>query len=261
MLISTINIFPQWNSEYSPKVEEFMNILEEYRQNLNYIPHTDDFYVTDDELDDILEKMYMAIEDDPEGYTNYLARRYNDRVKNIKEKKLDESIPGIGNIEGLIRKKIAIKYSQKFLTLITTPYFLRVKIAEKSPDVYITKNKRGTSYDQIVVKGKVEEVIKGGTRFNEGQNISFIYLKTTTCFRNYEIGKSYFIPFTVTTLECSNYEGLNPQWFDCKGNYLIENETITIPENYFEIAEEIRWDEFKEQFNNKYINPIIRRGN
>jgi hypothetical protein len=249
-----MNIFPQTKEEYSPKVEEFMNIVEGYWQNLKNLNHplpADEFLISDEDLDDVLKKMYAAIEDDPIGYTNYLARKYHEWGKEIKEKKLDANKLTTGNIEGLFCRKIEEKYSRKFLTLIKTPYFLRVKVTDKSPGVYTTKE--GSSYDKFIVKGKVEEIIKGEKRFDEGDVISFMYLKTTTCFRNYEIGKSYFVPFRVSTLEISNYEGLSLQWFDCTGSYLIENETIKIPENYFEIAEEINWDEFKEQFIDKYI--------
>ena len=250
-LFSCANIFPQLKNEYSPKVEEIMNILEKYRQNLNYIPQPDEFNVTDEELDEILKKMYIAIEDDPEGYINYLSRRNHQHVKDIKEKKLDENVLSIGNIEGLIRKEIEKKYSKKFLTLITTPYFLRVKITNKSEGVYI--DRQGSPHEQFVINCKIEEVLKGSKRFTEGEYISFVYLKSLRCLRNYEIGNTYFIPFTVTTLETSNYEGLHPQWFDCTGNYLIENENIRIPENYFEIAEETSWVEFKQHFIDKYI--------
>jgi len=250
-LFSCANIFPQLKNEYSPKVEEIMNILEKYRQNLNYIPQPDEFNVTDEKLDEILKKMCMAIEDDPEGNINYLSRRNHQHVKDIKEKKLDENVPRIGNIEGLIRKKIEKMYSNKFLTLITTPYFLRVKITHKSPDVYI--DRQGNSHEQFVLNCRIEEVLKGSKRFNEGEYITFTYLKSLRCLRNYEIGNSYFIPFTVTTLEISNYEGLQPQWVDCTGNYLIENENIRMPENYFEIAVESSWTEFKQYFIDNYI--------
>jgi hypothetical protein len=54
-------------------------------------------------------------------------------------------------------------------------------------------------------------------------------------------------------LENSNYEGLTLQWFDCNTSYLIENRMIKIPGDYFQIAEELHWEVFKEQFTKKYI--------
>jgi len=250
-----MNIFPQTKKEYSPKVEEFMNIVEGYWQNLKNLNHPlppDDFIISDEELDDVIKKMYAAIEDDPEGYTNYLHREYREWLRDVKEKKLDGNKLTLGNIEGVIKMKIKKKYSYNFLTLITTPYFLRVRITDKSPDVYI--DTQGGSHDIFVLRGKIEEILKGRKRFNEGEYISFMHGNNLTkCLRNYEIGQSYFVPFTVSTLENSNYEGLIKQWFVCKGDYLVEKETIKIPENYFEIAEEINWDEFKEQFIDKYI--------
>ena len=246
------NLYSQEQKEYSPKVVEYMNILEEFRKELNYLPLPDEFYLTDEELENLLKKMYTAIEHDPEGYNNYLVRKYHECASDIKEKKIDEKKPSIGNIDGLIQKKIAEKYSQKFLTLITTPFFLRVKITDKSFSTYIDRN--GNSHDQTVLKGKLEEILKGKKRFNEGDYISFMYLnKPTMCLRNYEIGNSYFIPFVMSTLEVSNYQGLSLQWYNCKGSYLIENEIIMIPDNYFEIAEEISWDEFKEKFIASYL--------
>ena len=52
LLILCASVFPQLQKEYSPKVEEFMNILEEFRQNLNYVLQQDEFNVTDEELDE-----------------------------------------------------------------------------------------------------------------------------------------------------------------------------------------------------------------
>lgn len=252
LLIFTMQLYAQGNEEYSPRVLEFMNILEDYKLNLNYIPHLDEFNITDEELNNIIKKMYVAIEDDPEGYTKYLAKYYQEYGRAFKEGQIDNNKPSINNILGLIHHKIADKYSKKYHAIITTPYFLRVKITDKSPGVYTDRQEN--PHDQTILKGQIEEIIKGKKRFNEGDIISFMYLnKPTKCLRNYEVGKSYFIPFWVSTLEVSNYEGLSLQWFDCKGSYLIKDGTITIPDNYFEIAEEIRWEEFKVKFIEKYI--------
>ena len=112
-LVSCMNIFPQKKKEYSPKVEEFMNIVEGYWQNLKNLNHPlppDDFIISDEELDDVIKKMYAAIEDDPEGYTNYLHREYREWLRDVKEEKLDGNKLTIGNVEGVIKKKIKKKY-------------------------------------------------------------------------------------------------------------------------------------------------------
>ncbi len=252
IVVSFLNIFPQIKNGCSSKVKEFMQILEQYQSNLNSVPLPEQFYLSDEELDSLLKKMYAAIEDDPEGYSNYLIRKYQEWKTDIKEGKISEDQPNIGNVEALIRKKIANKYSRTFLSVITTPYFLRVKITSKSPGDY--KDLEGKTHDQINVIGEIEEVLKGEKKFNVGESVNFMYLnKLTTCLRNYDIGKSYFIPFMVTTLEYSRYKGLNPQWYDCKGNYLIENNMITIPDDYFELGEKLYWNEFKSKFIEKYI--------
>jgi len=187
-LAFTTRLYTQGNQEYSPRVVEFMNILEEYAQNLNYLPQPDEFYLADEELNNLIKKMYVAIEEDPEGYYNYLAVRYQEYGRAYKEGKINENKPSINNILGLINQKIANKYSKKYHAIITTPYFLRVVIIENTPSVYITKEEN--YYDQITVTGKVEEIIKGENRFSDGETISFMYLKSTTCSRKYDIGKS-----------------------------------------------------------------------
>ncbi|MEJ2193700.1 MAG: hypothetical protein P8X73_02430, partial [Ignavibacteriaceae bacterium] len=55
-LFSCANIFPQLKKEYSPVVEEFMIILEDFRQNLSYIQQPDEFNLTNEELDEIMKK-------------------------------------------------------------------------------------------------------------------------------------------------------------------------------------------------------------
>ncbi len=250
-LFSCANIFPQFEKKYSQEVEDFMNIVEEYWRNFNYPPQPSEFHLTDKDIDNVMRKLYFAIADDPKGYENYIVRRYNEQAKEFKENKVSATKPTIGNIIGLIQFKIAEKYSKEFVSIITTPYFFRVKIKNKTSSIYI--DREGRSHDQTIINGKIEYVVKGKKRFEKGENIIFMYLNSINCSRNFEIDKSYFIPLRVSTMKNSNYEGLTLQWFDCNTTYQIENEMIKIPGNYFKIAEKTSWKDFKEQFSIKYL--------
>jgi len=228
-----------------------MNIVEGYWQNLNYPPKPNEFYLADKDIENILRKLYLAIADDPEGFENYIVRRYHKQANDFKANKVIATKPTIGNIIGLIQFKIAEKYSKEFVSLITTPYFFRVKIKNKSSSIYI--DREGRYHEQTIINGEIEDVVKGEKRFKKGQNIIFMYLNSMNCSRNFEIDKSYFIPIRVSTMENSNYEGLTLQWFDCNTTYQIENEIIKIPGNYFKIAEEASWKDFKRLFSSKYL--------
>jgi hypothetical protein len=250
-LASNTNIFSQYKNEYSNEVKDFMNLVENYWQKLDNMPNVSDFYLTQKETGDILEKLYKAIEDDPDGYVNYIVRRNREQANDFKKNIVDASKPTIGNIIGLIQLKIAEIYSKQYVALITTPYFLRIKIMNKSASEY--KDLEGRTHDQTNINGDIEEIVKGENKFMKGENVSFMYLNSKNCCRTFEIGKTYFVPLTVSTLENSNYEGLTTQWFDCNHTYVIENETIRIPGDYFQVGEEINWQIFKERFTKKYL--------
>jgi len=249
LFVSSIISFAQWKKEYSPEVEEFMKIVEEKYQTLNSVE--DELILSDAELEDAMRKMYFAIAEDPDGYANYIAGRKLQQEKDFKTKKIERNKPTISNIIGKIRDQIAEKYSNNFVSIITTPYFLRVKINSIEKGIYT--DREGRAHDQLTIDGKVEEVIKGAKKYISGMNIKFMYLVSQRCLRNYEIRKSYFIPFAFTTSENSNYVGLTPQWYDCTGNYMIENDFIISSENIFQIDLTNGWSKFKQQFISKYI--------
>lgn len=250
-LIFYLNINAQVKNIYSAEVEEYMNALQIYALQYEYTPSFDDFVIGTQALDDLLVLLYKAIASDPEGYTNYLSRVIKYQREQIKFGKMDKNKPSIGDFHKLVRSKLEDQYSRKFITLITTPYFLKVKIVEKIPGIYTTPS--GNEFKQYSVEAEIEDILKGEQKYKIGEQITFIYSKIGTCNRNYEVGNTYLIPFTVLTTVSSSYNGLTPQWFDCSGNYLISDEIISIPDNYFGFGENISWSDFKLQFKDQFI--------
>ncbi len=250
-LIFCLNIYAQVKEIYSTEVQVYMNALKEYTEEYEYMPTFSEFSISKQELDDLLLKMYHAIASDPEGYTNYLGKDFIYKGEQVKAGKMDVNKSSILDFHKLVRSKLEKQYSQKYITIITTPYYLRVKIIDKIPDTYTTDT--GYEYEGYLVNVVIEDILKGEQKYKVGEQITFRYFKSNRCIRNYEVGKTYFIPFEVITTLFSKFNGLTPQWFDCAGNYLIENDTLTSYDDYFEIGKDISWDEFKEKFAQKYI--------
>jgi len=250
-LIFCLNIYAQEKEIYSTEVQEYMNALKAYTEEYEYMPTFSEFSISNQELDDLLLKMYNAIASDPEGHTNYLGKDFIYKGEQVKAGNMDINKSSIIDFHKLVRSKLEKQYSQKYITIITTPYYLRVKIIDKTPDTYTTDT--GHEYKGYLVNVEIEEILKGKQKFKVGEKIAFRYFKSNRCIRNYEVGKTYFVPFEVVTTLFSKFNGLTPQWFDCMGNYSIENDTLTISDNYFEIGKKISWDEFKQKFTKKYI--------
>lgn len=251
VFIFCLNIYPQIKEDYSIEVQEYMNDLQAFTEEYKYMPEFSEFSISDQELDDLLLKMYNAIESDPEGFKNYLGKEFIYKREQVKAGKMDINKSSIIDFHKLIRSKLVKKYSQKFIEIITTPYFLKVKIIDKTHGTYTDDT--GYKHEQFDVKAEIEDIIKGEKKYRVGEQITFKYLKSQRCVRYYEVGKSYLIPFEVITTVTSSFNGLTPQWFDCAGNYLIENEILTSSDDYFEIGTDISWYEFKEKFTQKYI--------
>lgn len=252
MVLSSL-LQAQWKKEYSPEVEAFMQIVEEKYQTLSSVE--DELILSDAELEDAMRKMYFAIADDPIGYKKYIIDRHNEWDKCIKEKKIDVTSPRFGMTIGMLENNIAKRYSQNFIELIKVPYFLKVKLNNKSNKIF----QDVVPIAQTVLTGEIEEVIKGKKRFKTGDFISISYLETwrtgQNCINDFETGQSYFIPIIPVSLENSDYGDLGIKSLNDNNcsTYLILNDFIKTPGNYFGIAEESTWNEFKKNFIEKYI--------
>lgn len=244
--------FSQWKKDYSSEVEEFMTIIEGKYKNIESFE--DNITLEPEEIDSIMKKMYAAIANDPEGFDKYLTIRGKEQEKEIKEKKTNFTKPKFNMILGQIQKKLAEEYSEEFISLLKIPYFLKVRITTKTKKIYQDVVPIG----QTVLSGQIEEIIKGEKQFNEGDKITFSYLETwkssQNCNEEFEIGKSYFIPIMVFTLDDSKYEYGTKYLNDNNcAVYLVEKNIIKVPNDYFKISNEIEWSEFKKQFSKKYI--------
>jgi hypothetical protein len=254
LIISSAITNAQWKKDYSLKVEEFMVIVESYYNELEF-NKSNIQRISDSELDHFANKMYGAIAEDPVGYEKYIIKKHKEWDRKIKEKKIDTTTTRFGYVIELIENQLSNKYSREFVSLIKIPYFLRIKIKSKShkiiQDVIPLK--------QTAFLGEIEEVVKGNLKFKKGEQISFSYLNLNraieNCENDFEIGKSYFVPLVITTFDNKEYNDLvvkHLSEFVCS-TYIIDNEQIKIPDDYFNISNESNWQEFKQSFKQKYI--------
>lgn len=229
-----------------------MEIVELKYQKINNM--SERLTLTTDELNTITEKMYNAIAMDPIGFNKYLDKR-NEETK-ITELMSENGLvkPTFGMVIGSIQREIADIYSDEFLTLIKIPYFLRIKITNKTKKIF----QDVIPIEQTVLEGTIEDVIKGEMKFRKDEIIVFSYLQTwksgQDCHNDFEIGKSYFVPIITFRLKDPEYlYGSKHLDDDNCGVYLIKNNIINTPNDFFNICEEMSWTTFKKEFQSKFI--------
>ena len=137
---------------------------------------------------------------------------------------------------------------------MTTPYFLKIKIVSKEAKTLSTLD--GIPTDQVHLYGIIEEVVKGKGKFRQSEKIFFKYIDKQPATKDkFKIGETYFIPFRVITKETSAFEGLFVQFYSIGDDvYLVKDDKIFIPDNFFLLGEKIDWEIFKNEFTDKYLS-------
>ena len=250
-LIINLYACAQWKSHYSNDVLGFMNIVESKHQKQTSMDQKID--LTANEIDDLVKKMYKAIANDQIGFKRYIEKR-NDDTKINNTSSINEIKPTFGMTLNEIQQKIIDYYSKEYLELIKIPYYIRIKVIKRSKTYF----QDVVPIEKIILNGRIEDVIKGEDKFNDGDQIQFSYLQTwrtgENCMNDFEEGKSYFVPIFYFTLNGSDYE-YGAKCFDddnC-GIYLIKDNFIKTPGNFFKISEYTDWKNFKSQFISNYI--------
>jgi hypothetical protein len=182
-----------------------------------------------------------------------LSIEWDNKVRSGKEPNLEA--PAVR----LKRVKIALedKYGKDFVGFLETPYFLKVKIVDKTYCSYNVDKDRGVSLTEVVLKAEVLEVIKGKETFTAGQIISFSYLPIWFRYIPHEVnfnsGDIYLIPLR----HWSPSGKRNPLLFTLKTNninaiYKAEGKDII---SVLEPGKQIKagYEAFKNEFKSKYL--------
>jgi hypothetical protein len=195
----------------------------------------------------LTRKYYEVINHDPEGLESSAAIKYNkwraDRVKNPEAVK-----PGYKL--ALLKQIISNQFGDDFSNVITTAYFLRVKILQKD----VTEHKE-KDVDMVIkhtnLTAFVEDKLKGSQNMNPGDTLEFFYPHTWFNKDLFTVGESYLVPLRL--IDCAEN--------NCK--YVVR----VFKENHFSwiiyIRDEklislnnqtVNWKIFKAEFVNKFLS-------
>jgi len=255
LLIGTIPYYAQQRDNYSKSVLDFIDIL--YDQSIFEETAYGLKYTFNRELsEDILQKYYKVKAEDPIGLFNYITEEYEVIInrtiasgKNSTEKRTPFR-------KRELKEELSKIYGENFMEIIDVPYFLRIKVIQKSKSIYVSPGPPESKYGTFEMKVLIEDVLKGEIQFTKGSIISIEYLSQWLgeSSKQFQVDKSYFIPlrpwmgtkgflgWTLNFLPDNNF-----------AIYEIENEVVKTPENYFDIETETNWADFKKLFTKKYI--------
>jgi hypothetical protein len=256
-VVLCLSAYPQQNAGYSKDVEEFFWSVNKVIRN-SEVTNPPDINIDSIQATEIAVKMYSAIANDPAGYYQYISMKNNEWQENVLNNKVPVTSPKYGVYVAAIEKAIAKYKGEAFLRLIKIPYYIKVIITGKENKLFkdVSDN---IPFPEVIVKGKVAEIIKGGAKFTLNEEISFFYLlpwyQHAGCTPDFEIGKTYFVPLIITTGEDNVYNKLALALINdgsCSV-YNIKDDLINTPGNYFGTGEITGWKKFKNVFIQKYI--------
>jgi len=251
-----LSVYPQQNTSCSKYVEDFFESVDIVIGNSEI---TTPLYINIDstQATKIAVKMYSAVANDPAGYYQYISMKNNEWQENVLNTKVPVTTPKYGVYLAAIEKAIAKYKGEAFLRLIKIPYYVKVIITGKEDKLFKDASDN-ISLPEVIVKGKVTEIIKGASKFAFNDEISFFYLRhwyqQAGCTPDFEIGKTYFVPLILTVEEdgiCDKLALALINDSSCSV-YNIKDDIINTPGDYFGTGETTSWEKFKNMFIQKY---------
>lgn len=203
---------------------------------------------------------YEAFEQDPIKVWKYIYKKNQEWGQMVKNDKTQMSKPRMGNLQGTIWDLIEQNLSTRTYELVRIPYFIKGKVVSKETLTY-TDQSTGNSHPKNNVVIKVEDVLKGHSRFEKDDEIEFFYFSYwDKPKKEFKIGESYLLPLEPRCDEdIDNYSWIalvtyieNPDVvFEFQNDFLFDEY------NYFDFGTSVEWDSFKHQFN-AFVNSNIR---
>lgn len=249
-------VYSQENSEIKNNVKEFFETVENYTKDYNRDNKKDLFELRNyskEEAFFLAKEYYKAKAEDPIGFHKYLHNEDNKFIEYYKKNKsLIELRPSTR--VGIIYKIISSQFGKEFTEIIGVPWYLRIRVLDIKEGKF--KSSLGI-IPKVFLIAEIEEVLKGINFFKERDTIEINILNywVTNASKSFEKSRSYFVglhEWNCHTGDCKDI-ALNIFPDSNYGIYLIDNDFVVAPKNYFGFADILQWGEFKEEFNNKYI--------
>ncbi|MGE5351035.1 MAG: hypothetical protein ACM3P0_03070 [Acidobacteriota bacterium] len=243
---------------YSFEVIDFFKTVEQYSQ---FFDLESGFTKTfsKEELHDFARKYYLAIANDPIGYEIYGNKLYQVWMEELKANGMKPTRVSPGALTLLLLKQVGELYSPQFSRMIEVPFFVCGKIVARE-DTISTDTTHHINLRQTNLYIQVDEVIKGNKFFKVNDTLIIIYmnlwydysLNPTTYFT---VGRRFFFPLWYRLFADDSTYLLAMYYLEeeSPGGYLIENNRILIPEDYFGLGKDLSWPEFKDYVKTNFI--------
>lgn len=250
--------FPQTRVQPKKSVTDFFTTVENYTKGYNRTNEKELFksknYSKEEALS--LAKQYSKAEaEDPVGLNSYERKKMKEFEEKFKKNGhwvwTNELM--FADKVGIISKIISSYYGRTFTRIIAIPWYLKFHVLNIKQGKFKTSiNGRTVVFRKTYLVAEVEDVIKGKNFFKQGDTVEINFLNQWMWYINkhFEKNTSYFAGLR----EWDCYK-IALDMFPDKDNgiYPIENGNVVAPDNFFGIKNSLKWSEFKNKFEKKYI--------
>jgi hypothetical protein len=243
IIITAFQAFPQGNNT---EIKESTKIFFETAARYSYKYFNKPVVrgeIPGSEIDSLAKKLYKAKAEDPVGFSRYVENAAPDTIR-----------PGVQI--GIIKRIIASEYGMNYSEIIDVPYFVRGEVIGIEKGYYEDLQNK-LRIPQTILIVKVEDALKGNNYFKNNDTITIKYLNQwmSNCPAGFIAGKSYFFPFRPWNCQYNDCKELGLYTFNDNncGVYLVEDETIYIPNNFFLLGNKSDWKLFRSHFIKQYL--------
>lgn len=239
-------IYAQDTDSVSTEVKEVWEILRKHsiEKNKRTVQRTKE------ELNLLAKKLYYANEKDPYGFQSHLSLLSKEFMKTYKYGQPYTTPAGeLFKLEAEIDSTYGYNYS----AVSKIPFYLRITVLNR--DSSVTYTYENNVRQRSAITARIEEVIKGKKHLKEGDTLNLVYsgewFQSSQEWPKIRVGLEYFVALCVYPgIKYPFVTGYN---LEEPAFFLIKNNIIQDPPNYFGFGKELSWSEFKRYFIEKYM--------
>jgi len=282
IVFTCIITYTQDSEGTNTRVEEYMNLLKTYSQNIKATQ--EDFkgklspeildtlstrhiislkvkeridLLSDEETINIAKLKAEAYEEAPFELERLKTKNSYEIKKSHKEGKAANEIR-IVSTESLLNQRIKKTLPNLMAKILDIPYIFKATILTSDlsvvalegngnfPDLFMTK---------ITINAVVNEILKGEKKYQSGDGFEFYFYQSWNNSGQQLIeGETYLISL-LARKDSKGNNILSLVFYSESKNAIfhIENDILQDVENYFGLGAHVNWDSFKSEFQSKYI--------
>src|SRR5690606_8621365 len=204
--------------------------------------------LSSEEFKDLVNLRNEAVEEDPYKLKDWFSFDGKETSKNLNINSNNVKIK-LAAIDKMILNRISKIYNKEIADLHNIPLLDKVKIIERSDEIY--EGVRGIKTNVTNYNVIVEDICRGHNILKVGSQMTFYLMNQWKKTKNnFEIGKSYFVGFFAITDDFGKMRLALATNELNDGIYPIENNKVIDPDNSSGINGELLWETFKSKITN-----------